>query len=555
MKKVYFLFWGVFCFLCLCLGSCQKEQRTFRILATAEPCGSKDNEKTYMDNNNQICWVVGDKVVVGGHGLNGSREIFDVIPTRNNPTNAELVCENTDYVMPEWGYAYYPADILSPDAVGLITLPSVQNSVDGRLTGFPMVAESTNMMAEGLKFRNICGAVKIHLQQSGVRVKKITLSANTNINGNFVCSADVDPVRLSEYTTSHEASEYSTTLVCETAQNISSGHDFFIYLPAGTYNTMQVCVVDANGRSCGKTGHNVVIERSKYSTIRVTNMEFEPQNQEGALPGLFSVSATRKVRFSKGNLQYSVVGTHEVATGGYAQGTWQFAANQYDLISEQDNANVTNGYIDRFCWATSGYHNPADVYNTMYLPNSTGTNHENSNMNSYGYGPSEGMGDLSLVGTSKYYDWGVYNAISNGGNRPEMWRVLTREEWNYLINSRFLAREKIGVATVNGVRGRVLLPDAWSLPDGCSFTNVRRSPGYQDYSANIYTAEQWQLMEDAGAVFFPLNEGYPFKAYWTPTRYNSQSAYKFYIDSDNILVSLTSEHYIQNWVRLCCDVD
>lgn len=62
--------------------------------------------------------------------------------------------------------------------------------------------------------------------------------------------------------------------------------------------------------------HVVVIERSKYSTLdlRNANLDFVSPYPEGTLSGLFSVSATKQVRFAKGNLQYRA-----------STNTWRFA--------------------------------------------------------------------------------------------------------------------------------------------------------------------------------------------------------------------------------------
>ena len=64
---------------------------------------------------------------------------------------------------------------------------------------------------------------------------------------------------------------------------------------------------------------------------------------EGALSGLFSVSADKQVYFSQGNLQYQA-----------STDTWRFAENQYDTIGAL-NANISSmydGWIDFFRWGT-----------------------------------------------------------------------------------------------------------------------------------------------------------------------------------------------------------
>ena len=96
-------------------------------------------------------------------------------------------------------------------------------------------------------------------------------------------------------------------------------------------------------------------------------------------------------------------------------------------------------------------------------------------------------------------DWGVYNAIENGGNAPGMWRTLTKAEWVYLFTQRTDAAAKYGAATVAGVNGVVVLPDDWTLPTGLEFNNGFGTA----YSLNTYSAEEWLQMETAGAVFLP----------------------------------------------------
>lgn len=189
---------------------------------------------------------------------------------------------------------------------------------------------------------------------------------------------------------------------------------------------------------------------------------------EGELPGKFSVSATKQVRFSKGNLQYQA-----------STDTWRFAENQYDVIGE-DNKNISStysGWIDLFGWGTSGYNEKYPYMITKAW---------------WDYGD----GENDIAGTD--YDWGVYNAISNGGNKAGMWRTLTYDEWNYIINDRADAMNLHSHAVVNGVNGYVFLPDGWVTPSDLTFT-----PQSGDFKTNVYNKEEWTTMESLGAVFLP----------------------------------------------------
>ena len=221
---------------------------------------------------------------------------------------------------------------------------------------------------------------------------------------------------------------------------------------------------------------------------------------EGAIPALFSVSSTQQVFFSKGNLQYQA-----------STGTWRFAEHQWDYVGgtsygeeygnvyengvKCDNALISqsySGWIDLFGWATSGWNNN----NHYYQPWDT----ESTNwvVDGYGYGYWDGeYAQYSMLGDYANMDWGVFNAISNGGNEAGLWRT-GGDEMYYIIRSRQNAAYLQSDGTVNGVQGKIILPDAWILPDGVSFLG---SAG--NYDINTYSVEEWEIMENSGAVFLP----------------------------------------------------
>ena len=197
-------------------------------------------------------------------------------------------------------------------------------------------------------------------------------------------------------------------------------------------------------------------------------MMVEYEDDDQFLTGRFSVAADKQVTFSPGNLQYKA-----------STSTWAFAENQYDFVGG-DNTNISStydGWIDLFGWGTSGYNDKQP-----YMTSDT----------DYDYG--DGTNDL----TGTNYDWGAYASISNGGNMD--WRTLSASEWDYLLQTRDDAASKHGNATVAGIKGLVLLPDKWQLPEGLSFT---ADP--TDWTTNTYNATQWEEMEAAGAVFLPAS--------------------------------------------------
>ena len=126
----------------------------------------------------------------------------------------------------------------------------------------------------------------------------------------------------------------------------------------------------------------------------------------GVLSGLFSVSATEKVRFSKGNLQAKIeTYASDVATAS----EWKFADNQYDYIGNAagNTSFATKSWVDLFSWV--GTSADKDTYGLITFTKNSKANH----------------GDQTTDALKT--DWGTA-AVSNIGSG---WRTLTKDEWNY----------------------------------------------------------------------------------------------------------------------------
>ena len=247
----------------------------------------------------------------------------------------------------------------------------------------------------------------------------------------------------------------------------------------------------------------------------------------GALSGAFSVSATKKVYFSQGNLQYQA-----------STNTWRFASAQYTRIGASGNNKISatyTGWIDWFGWGT-------------------GNNPTNTSTNNSSY---------------TFTDWGV-NKISNGGNLANLWRTLTKAEWEYLISGRANAANRRSMATVNNVKGYIFLPDSWTLPSGLTFVvNVNNK-----WNTNKYSIEDWQRMEQNGAVFLPQTACITLQApywniiyddigmdyyteYWSSTQESSTNAYLYRSNtgySSGVSVATREKQY-RLAVRLVIDSD
>ena len=195
--------------------------------------------------------------------------------------------------------------------------------------------------------------------------------------------------------------------------------------------------------------------------VETAPVENAASENVSAINGQFSVSETKKVTFGSGNVQYNA-----------STKTWRFAEHQYDIVGA-DNAKIGDadytGYIDLFGWGTG--ENPT----------------------------------LSIADDNKYNEFCDWGKNFDDG---KTWYTLTKEEWEYLKNTREDADKKYAVAEVAGVAGLIVLSDGFQLPDGLTF-NAGVAEGESHDKAlfktiNNYTAEDWAKIEAAGALFLPV---------------------------------------------------
>ena len=179
------------------------------------------------------------------------------------------------------------------------------------------------------------------------------------------------------------------------------------------------------------------------------------------LEGVFSVSKDKKVGFAKGNLRYS--------KDENWNDHWSLAEHQYDIlgadnlksqeVNQYGNRFPSEDHLDLFCWS-AGNSNNGTVYTYP---------------------------DDSYY-TGDFKEWGTQTAFTDIYGFG--WSTMTKDEWTYLLSERENAATLKSFATVNGVKGLVLLPDEWNAPDGVIISEEM-------------TAEQWATIEKTGAVFLP----------------------------------------------------
>ena len=201
--------------------------------------------------------------------------------------------------------------------------------------------------------------------------------------------------------------------------------------------------------------------KTTFAIADVDSITFTDEIEDSSQKvGKFSISATQQIAFSSGNLQYHPLNNQ-----------WRFAESQLDCVGEA-NANISptyDGWVDLFCWGTGDEPTRIVTNNNAYL---------------------------------NFVDWGT-NSI--GTDTANTWRTMSADELRYILFSRPNAAALNGIAHINGVNGLVLLPDDWVALEGLTFNSGAYGHSSRDYYAvhNTFTLEQWQQMEEAGAIFLP----------------------------------------------------
>ena len=448
----------------------------------------------------------------------------------------------------------------------------------------PMVAYAAR--GNKLLFKHVTAAVAVEVTNDfGIDVKltNITISSNSyKLSGSTAVTFDTEHDTVIVNPVAKGASPDADTAVQMTfgsGLDIASGASVTVQVPvrpvgAGNKFTISVTVVNKDDAEMVYTFSKT---QASANTMTRAQLGFAPAK----FGGVFTVASGKQVRFSPGNLQYQA-----------STGTWRFAKQQYDYIGAAAGNNVTeaNGrytqaaWIDLFCWATSGYDNTANDANAVnfapYLP--TISTMVDATYNYYGYGPSTNMTDKNLVGTSAHYDWGVHNAISNGGQAAGIWRTLGagngEGEWFYLlgtsssptpgtncrsISNTLFEQGRYTMATIGDTyKGMIVFPDDYVHPEGTDFVagtfNTKT-----DYTATVSIAG-WKKMEVAGAVFLPA-AGYrtynvtvsnpnSYGRYWSVTYKDKSNAYYMQFNSISVQQNYANRSYGAS-VRLVRNVE
>ena len=185
-------------------------------------------------------------------------------------------------------------------------------------------------------FKNLCGIIEINLSDvNGKKLESIKLTAAEALRGDFTVS-ETDGAVLK----TSPAQPKDVVLSCGEGVELSStAQPFRIAVPEGTYTKITLELTATDGSvvkyALGED-KRIEVQRSKRTAVNIGIAEKEWRTPY--LNGKFSVSDTKQVQFSRGNLYCEKFGD--------TQFQFKFEYQQYDYRS-RDNGGESTANISR----------------------------------------------------------------------------------------------------------------------------------------------------------------------------------------------------------------
>lgn len=277
------------------LTSCVKEMSTVTDDIDSFDCSIEqiENTRTQLDSYNNIRWEEEDRIIL----FNGSTvgECYQIAEECVGQTSGRFVKINvsddfTSGTEVDNNIAYYPyssvircAKSNSSYTLSGIALPSVQDYAQQSFApnSFPMIAITTSVDDKQLKFRNICGVLKLQLMGSD-KVRKIILKGNDNELLSGAASVGTSLNSLPVITMAENALT-EVTLDCG-KEGVQLGMDeattfFFVVPPVAFKKGFSIRVVNVEGAymEMNTTKLNTI---SRSTILKMPTIVFKPTGVE-----------------------------------------------------------------------------------------------------------------------------------------------------------------------------------------------------------------------------------------------------------------------------------
>ena len=262
MQKFYYFFFAA---AIAVFASCSKEATvTDKESKVEDPVFSasieKETKAILNTTTKTVEWEASDEIAIVDNG--GVKVIYVATPDGVDPTKATLVKKDgEENTLGSGPYtAYYPAGIVD----GLPNVTVYYNDADSDLKSLPMAAQSATT---SLEFKNLCSVIKLTLPaQTGFNFKSVTLSSEAHyMSGPFTISSDKAVL---------SSGKHYTTLNRANAKSMSSEQVYYLPIPAGDYDDLQIMVYNnAQGEQSFYLNKSRTFERNTIYplTLNCTN--------------------------------------------------------------------------------------------------------------------------------------------------------------------------------------------------------------------------------------------------------------------------------------------
>lgn len=543
MKRVYFFITAAA--LCL-LTACSKE--TAQPVQEEQPAVQQEDITLISANGNELAatkasiddeaaftWNTNDQIAVySGSKYYKSKSLaadYNNTPEATFEFSGNINAGRKDFALFPAGLVFNGSTVMENSAAEhdaeclTLNLPGEYNLAQVAYNKTPVPMISANAPDGGLAFKNLCALLRFKL----VNVPKQTSYITFCFHGKKVygCFSLTDVVPGESAIEAEDTEDEDVIRVNNNNyfSTFQKGLVINLPVPVGTYTDVTITTYDSDNHKINAlttpinpsanwaAGRRSARKRVAYLPV------FTIEKNVG-------VPANKKVVFAPGNLQAVLAEKPSTDKPGCAS-SWQFAEHQYTAIGDytpEGRSNSVNSLqspqvgdvIDLFSWIgnSASFYDNGDYTDDKYkfgiiYPSGSELSHITG----------ETQGDALLL------DWGQ-NEISDGagGTYPAgTWRVLNTDEWTRVMTTRKTTANgnplidhfaKAQLTSDDGksivARGLILLPDDYTHPAGVpALTNVYTQGNTNDpktvtCEVNSYTLEQWDKMEAAGCVFFPL---------------------------------------------------
>ena len=230
--------------------------------------GADADSRTYLDSQGYMRWTNDDRITIF-FGDNYNREF--AFTGKTGATSGGFTQKSVDdpfftAVQLPANYALYPhaaATVLEPAGFFECTLPATQSYGEGSfgLNANTMAAVTESVDDRFLKFKNVCGYLKLNLYGANVTVAQITLQGNNDEP--LAGAAVVTPTYGGEPTLTWATSGTTKTLTLDCGSGVKIGQTeeeataFYLVVPPTTFEKgFTVTITDTEGKVCTKSTSN-----------------------------------------------------------------------------------------------------------------------------------------------------------------------------------------------------------------------------------------------------------------------------------------------------------